>query len=264
MGRTEQLILQHSGRGMELLRPFLSDDFCADAAKEILSWPKGTVLLTTGFYVAGKAETDGPAGTLFLAKALEKLGYTPVVLTDEICRGYFEQFSVAVQYIPVEPQDFHGQKLLDDYRPVGLIAVERCGRNIHGDYANMRGVSIAPYTAPLDWLFVHASVPTVGIGDGGNEIGMGNLAAEILENLSLVPCEVNVDHLVISTVSNWGALGLCAELGHLPQEEFYLQAYAAGEKLGFVDGVTKEVRQTEDGFSLETGKKLLDALKREI
>lgn len=262
MGRTEQLILQHSGRGMDRLRPYLSDAFCADAAKEILSWPKGTVLLATGFYVAGKAETDGPAGTLFLSKALEKLGYTPVVLTDEICRGYFEQFSVKVEYLPVSWKAVDGQKLLDDLNPVGLIAVERCGRNIHGDYANMRGVSIAPHTAPLDWLFLHASVPTVGIGDGGNEIGMGNLAGEILEHLHLVPCEVTVDHLVIATVSNWGALGLCAELGQLPQEEAYLRAYAAGEALGFVDGVTKEVRQSEDGFSLETGKELLRALKR--
>lgn len=261
MGRTERLILQHSGRGMNLLRPCLSADFCTDAAKAIASWPKGTVLLTTGFYVDGKAETDGPAGTLFLSRALEKLGYTPVVVTDEVCRGFFEQFHVAVRYIPAD-QYFHGQKILDEYKPVGLIAVERCGRNIHGDYANMRGKSIAAHTAPLDRLFLHTALPTVGIGDGGNEIGMGNLAAEIAEKLSLVPCEVSVDHLVIATVSNWGALGVCAALGQLPEEQLYLQAYETGETLGFVDGITKETAQTEDGFPMEIGLKLLRELKK--
>ena len=64
MGETESIILRHSGRGMNLLREYLPEDYCAEAAKEILSWPKGIVFLTTGFYVAGFAETDGPAGTI--------------------------------------------------------------------------------------------------------------------------------------------------------------------------------------------------------
>lgn len=58
----EDIILQKSGSGMELLRPYLSENYVHQAASEILSWNRGTVFLTTGFYVAGFAETDGPCG----------------------------------------------------------------------------------------------------------------------------------------------------------------------------------------------------------
>ena len=88
MGYVEDLILRHSCRGMDVLRPRLAEDFCREAAEAILRWRRGTVLLTTGFYVAGHAETDGPPGTLLLAKALEALGFRPVVVTDAPCRGY--------------------------------------------------------------------------------------------------------------------------------------------------------------------------------
>lgn len=259
MGKREDLILARSGRGMELLRTHLSGHFCDDAARAIAGWPRGTVLLTTGFYVAGHAETDGPTGTLFLAWALHRLGFAPVVVTDEPCRGYFERFSIPVRYF-----EGSGDELLRELSPVGLISVERCGENIRGDYANMRGVSIAAHTRPIDRLFAGAHLPTVGIGDGGNEIGMGNLAEVIEEKLSLVPCRVRVEHLLIATVSNWGALGLCAALGWLPEREDYLRAYETARELGFVDGVTGKTTLSEDGFPLEIGLELLSALQKTI
>lgn len=242
---------------MELLRDCLPEAFCDDAASAIRSWPRGTVLLTTGFYVAGHAETDGPTGTLFLVRALQRLGFSPVVVTDEPCRGYFERFSVPVRY-------FSGSEeaLIRELSPVGLISVERCGENIRGDYANMRGVSIAAHTRPIDRLFAETKLPTVGIGDGGNEIGMGNLAEVISEKLALVPCRVRVEHLVIAAVSNWGALGLCAALGWLPEREEYLLAYETAQELGFVDGVTREQTLSEDGFPLAIGLELLSKLKK--
>ena len=44
MKRIEELIVSHTCRGMEILRPYLPEYFCRDAAEEILHWPKGTVL----------------------------------------------------------------------------------------------------------------------------------------------------------------------------------------------------------------------------
>ena len=257
MGKIENLILQHSGRGMEVLREYLSEDFCSETAEEILRWPRGTVVLTTGFYVAGLAETDGPPGTLLLSWALQQCGFSPLVVTDEPCRGYFERFEIPVRYFSRDTQEEEFAAFLDKHAPVGLISVERCGENIQGDYANMRGVSIAAHTAPIDRMFVMAGCPTVGIGDGGNEIGMGCLAQRIVEKLSLVPCRISVDHLVIATVSNWGALGLAAALGHLPDEAEYHRAYQVAVELGYVDGVTGTCEMGEDGFPLETGKGLL-------
>ena len=261
MGKIENLILQQSGRGMDLLRPHLSENFCSETAAAILNWKRGPVILVTGFYVAGHAETDGPPGTRFLAEALSNCGFSPVVVTDEPCRGYFERFDIPVRYLETNVEEGTVRELLQEIAPVGMVSVERCGENIHGDYANMRGVSIAANTASLDKLFVFADCPTVGIGDGGNEIGMGNLAKEITEKLSLVPCKTCVDHLMIATVSNWGALGLSAALGWLPDEAGFIQAYEIACELGHVDGITKLCELGEDGFSLDIGLKLVNDLK---
>lgn len=253
MGFVEDLILRHPCRGMDILRDYLPVDFCREAAELILSWPRGeNVLLTTGFYVAGHAETDGPPGTLLLAKALETLGFRPVVVTDSLCRGYFERGGIACTYLETNTSDEALLALLDRLSPVGMISVERCGRNLDGDYANMRGISIAEYTAPIDRLFELAELPSVGIGDGGNEIGMGNLSEIIRDKLMLSPCRVTVEKLVIATVSNWGALGLCAYLGCLPSGAALEEAYLLAQELGHVDGVTKECTLSEDGFELAT------------
>lgn len=257
-------MLGHSARGMDLLRPHLPEDFCRRAAEAIRAWPRGTVVLATGFYVEGHAETDGPPGTLFAARALEQMGFSPVIITDEPCRGYFEAVNIPVEYVPVNVSDEGLRQLLHRLAPVGLISIERCGENIQGDYANMRGVSVAAYTAPLDRLFALAACPTVGVGDGGNEIGMGNLAQVISRELALTPCRQKVDHLIIATVSNWGALGLCAALGHLPDDQELLEAYALAQGLGFVDGVTKKCTCSEDGFDLCRSLELLRQLEQEI
>lgn len=251
MGFVEDLILRHPCRGMDVLRPYLHENFCHEAAEQILEWPRGTVVLTTGFYVAGHAETDGPPGTLLLAKSLQALGFHPVVVTDMLCHGYFERGGISCVYADVDAGKDTLAELLKELSPVGMISVERCGQNDSGDYANMRGISIAEHTAPLDRLFEWAQVPTVAIGDGGNEIGMGNLAAEIREKLAIEPCRVTVDHLVIATVSNWGALGLCAYLGVVPTADELEDAYLLARDLGFVDGVTKECTLSEDGFLLD-------------
>ena len=65
----EEVVLRYSERGMPDIRRYVSDNCCEKAALEILSWEKGNVFLTTGFYVAGYAETDGPVGTVALALA---------------------------------------------------------------------------------------------------------------------------------------------------------------------------------------------------
>ena len=55
----EDIVLRHSKRGMTILRKYMGDFYCKRAAEKILELPKGNIFLTTGFYVAGHAETDG-------------------------------------------------------------------------------------------------------------------------------------------------------------------------------------------------------------
>ena len=266
----EDVVLRHSKRGMTVLRSYMSRDYCRQAARRILELEKGTILLTTGFYVAGHAETDGPLGTVVLAKALEKQGFYPVIITDEFCRGFFEAADLEVCYVDVEDGAEKYEALLEKFAPAALISIERCGRNIKNDYANMRGVSIKEYTARTDWLFIQArkqGIPTFGVGDGGNEIGMGNLKEVISGRLELVPCKVKVDTLVIATVSNWGAYAIAAYIQKmtgtkvLPGFSEIKEYLSLIVNMGSVDGVTKEQTLSVDGFSLDVEKEILDGLK---
>ena len=121
----EGIILRHSKRGMPVLREYLPADYCAAAAREILSWKRGTVLLTTGFYVAGYAETDGPLGTVMLARALARLGFHPIIVTDRFCEGYFEAEGVETEYMDLDAGDDAAESLLRKHCPVGLILDEK-------------------------------------------------------------------------------------------------------------------------------------------
>ena len=106
------------------------------------------------------------------------------------------------------------------------------------------------------------------MGDGGNEIGMGNLRDVIAEELELVPCRVRVDTLVIATVSNWGAYAVAAYIQKLtgsrvlPKFSELKEYLARIVEMGSVDGVTKEHTLSVDGFSLEVEREILDGLKK--
>ena len=272
-GTPEEVTLRYSKRGMTLLKEYLQKDYCKRAAEKLIQAPKGNVLITTGFYVAGYAETDGPIGTLAVAKALEGLGYHGIVITDKYCEGFFELKNISVEYVAIDADQSVYEEILEKYRPVYMISIERCGHNLENESANMRGDSITGQTACIDTLFELAAekkIPTIGVGDGGNEIGMGNVRQVILEKLELNPCVVTVDDLIIATTSNWGAYALAAYMAKLSGrpvfityeeiEEYMAQIVA----LGCVDGVTKQKKMGTDGFSMEIEKEIITSLKEAI
>src|SRR5690606_14889032 len=89
------------------------------------------------------------------------------------------------------------------------------------------GWDISRQTAPLHLLFEDEGWQkpwvTIGIGDGGNEIGMGNLPAEIVRddipNGHLIAASTGADHLIVAGVSTWGGYGLVAALIALASEQ---------------------------------------------
>lgn len=262
MGRLEELILTESRRGMDRIADLLPPDFCARAGRFVLDWPRGRVLLVTGFYVSGRGETDGPPGTKLVYDALVRLGFSPLVVTDPFCAAYFTAAMVPFVTFGPEASEAELKALLDRERPVGLISIERCGRAADGRYVNSLGRDIRERTAPLDGLFLLSDAPSVGIGDGGNEIGMGDVAAGVAERLGRVPCVVKTDRLVVATVSNWGALGLCSAFGQLPGEAELTAAYILCPQAELLDGITCEPTLSEDGFPLDYVRRLRADLEK--
>lgn len=140
----------------------------------------------------------------------------------------------------------------------------------HDRCHTMRGLDITDKMCPAHLLFEasgrkKAGVVTIGIGDGGNEIGMGKIAWPILvRNIprgGLVACRVATDHLIVCGVSNWGAYGLSAGVrllrGHGPDADlFNLQREAElleclVRQGPLVDGVSGKETATVDGLSFE-------------
>jgi hypothetical protein len=135
---------------------------------------------------------------------------------------------------------------------------------------NMRGSDITQHTADAHLLFEdlggpNPSLRTIGIGDGGNEIGMGKVPWEVLRgNIprgGLVACRVPTDLLIVAGVSNWGAYGLAAgvrllrgaspdpDLFGTRREQELLQIMV--DRGPLVDGVTCQRTATVDGLPFD-------------
>ena len=265
----EDITLQYSTRHMDKIQAHFPHEHTKRAVEAFLKCEKGTVFIYTGFYVAGFAETDGPLGAYFLAKAFKTLGYTPIIVTDSFCEGYFTEFESL--YIPLDGLDVKEyENLLAHYSPIAHLSIERCGQNHEGLYLNSRGVDIKEFTAPLDELFIlgSRSAPSFGIGDGGNEVGMGSFAhalqnKEFFYDYCVVPC----DYPMIASVSNWGGYGFIAELERvlhvnlLPsfeEVETYLTFIVSK---GSVDGIKRESVMSVDGKEWALEPEILNALK---
>ncbi|OLD69700.1 MAG: hypothetical protein AUF63_00035 [Candidatus Rokubacteria bacterium 13_1_20CM_70_15] len=253
------------------------------------------VLIVTGFAVnRDTPETDGPPGAAVLGRALRSLGARVRYVTDRVSAPIVGAALAALGEPPeilVGPDEEDAARaLLAKERPTHLVAIERPGRNRAGDYLSMRGESVAAWNAPLDGMFLcsggrgagaHRRWPekgarwlrpcTIGIGDGGNEIGMGVARAGLRRLGPLLATRiasvVSVDHLVVAGVSNWGGYGVVAALSrlaerdllHTPKLERHLvEACVAA---GASDGVTRRREPTVDGLPIEAHAAVVELLR---
>ncbi|UVW36196.1 DUF4392 domain-containing protein [SAR92 clade bacterium H455] len=263
----ENLLVARNPRGMQTLQAALVPGYYLRAAQLLLS-AKGTVLIGTGFPVAGTYETDGPVGAIALYRVLETLGTTPVLvcgapLADAIASD-FRVHKISVGEPAVSRVE--AKNALHHYQPSLVISIERPGMAADGKYYNMRGEDISSACASFDYFLRTASCPTIGIGDGGNEIGMGNVA-DTLAQLNIIPSATCCDELLIADVSNWAAHGLIAMLSVLREQDMLLgwDNLATLQYLsarGSVDGVSRKNSLTEDSLGSDISEKLIKDLRK--
>jgi len=137
---------------------------------------------------------------------------------------------------------------------------------------NMRGVNINAYNAPTHFLFeavgrLQSPIKTIGIADGGNEIGMGCVPWRGLRDAirvgpaACVACRVRTDHLLLAGVSNWGGYALAASVAAMKNRFDLIESFDVEQlrrlietivyDAGAVDGVTARREATVDGLPLE-------------
>lgn len=223
-----------------------------------------------------EGESDGPPGAAALARALQAVGFDVVIHTEETCVSGVEGMcdllgvDVPVKMLPMEqttPEHAAIAESLD-----GAIFTEKLGVNEKGIQHSVMGKSRAgmrAYVDPIADAMYAAGKLTVGIGDGGNEIGFGNVygaARELLTNGASCVCGcgggivtvTKVRHLYPVAISNWGAYALVGALAMSferpdilvsPHEEHRILARCID--LDLVDGGTGRVGYRLDGVAGE-------------
>jgi D-glutamate cyclase len=110
---------------------------------------------------------------------------------------------------------------LDAYKPAMVISIEKLGPNPQGIAHTSTGTPTASERARAECLFDEAArrgIPSLGIGDNGNELGFGLIAdavAKYKPNGERLCTRVKTDVLVPANTSNWGAYAVEAALAAL-------------------------------------------------
>jgi hypothetical protein len=215
--------------------------------------PGDVVGLITGFpsrsfLGRGITETDGPVGVVYLARVLEEvLNAVPVIIIDAELQRYcvkpaltggllvvtLEQAlkakrgkvnAAAISFLDCPVDDAAArqvaERFLAEVQPKALVAIEMPSIAADGFAHTAGGRAIVhEHLAKADHFFHLAEqqgILRIGLGDGGNEMGMGNLA-ETLARLSPVGATIAAtttsDVPVVGASSNWAAyaIGVCIE-----------------------------------------------------
>jgi len=251
----------------------------------------------------GQTETDGPMGAAVLARALFRaFGTIPILLTLDPAAEVMRAAMQAMGFGVITTDDAGladvladstvqgsktaivcslqpglrsaitlGEQLFTERGDVGaVVAVEMVGRNEHGVAHSASGVAksddLLPWFDEIVRAAVDAKVLTIGIGDGGNELGTGNIKEALDRSLpgarckcpcggTIVPAQV-VDLYVPSSISNWGAYAIAANLAAMQDDlsvlidvEVEAHLLDAVVLAGAVDGTTGLVEHRVDGLT---------------
>ena len=294
-------------------------------ARAVAGTPSSVIVLT-GFPCmrdrTPPTETDGPPGAACVARTVLALGAPSVQLPIEdhseaalracvraACADDGAAAAIDVLGFPTADRwTAADDARLDALHAVatGVVSIERAGPAVDGTCYTMRALPMgAALVAPrLNELAQTASNPAASkhgarcfaIGDGGNELGLGDLHADVSAHVALgatIGCVVPAHAVLVASVSNWGAYALSHALSLLawdaglrppaldaadaaagtPEAEAYLDRLAptpaaaertilAANGAGLVDGITGLGGGAVDGMPLEVHAALVEELRR--
>jgi hypothetical protein len=272
--------------------------------------PGSTVVILTGLIIPGHhpfGETDGPLGAAVLARALA-MGLSArviVAIEPELTAMMSALLRTAelqvldvdalasedgrhrvVAAVVAQSRDRsealqQAVQWIDRFDVRVAVAIEKAGANARGIYHMVGGADFSATVSKGEALFAEATrrgILCLGIGDRGNELGMGPIAEVTRELLPYgkrcrCPCEGGVadqtaaDLAVTATVSNWGAYGVVACLAALRERSDLLHTAALERSLldravqvGGVDGMCGRPIPAADGMGAATNAAVVELL----
>ncbi len=208
-----------------------------------------SVLVLTGFPCmrdrTPPAETDGPPGAASVARTLHALGVRVRLPIEEHSATVLRQCVEATMSVHTEDAplvvpfpaadcwaaDDDARLMALRTSAAALLCLERAGPASDGVCRTMRGLPmgpalVAPQLNSLAELAASGSpcraatppLRCVAIGDGGNELGLGELHPLICEHVAngaAIGCVVPAHAVLVASVSNWGGYALSHALALL-------------------------------------------------
>tara|TARA_Y100001936_G_scaffold165283_1_gene161407 strand:+ start:2699 stop:3598 length:900 start_codon:yes stop_codon:yes gene_type:complete len=265
----QEVILEHDYREMNTLSQIMNNLYIKEASEMILkNIGKGKIIISTGFFeiIPKTIETDGPPGAFSIGNAIHDLGGEVIYLIEDHTKNFIDKKNNTIIFPNTSKEESlkFSEQIIETYNPSVLISIERCGITEKNRYLNISRQDISKFNAFIDILFdLHPN--TIGIGDGGNEIGMGKLYDYISNSEKFIdePTISKTKHLIVTTVSNWGGWGIAAALSLLSNKKLLETTEQATEimqqqlDLGAVDGSNFKSELSVDGFNWEINKKIL-------
>ena len=295
----------------EPARNLVDGNVCETAARHLSGLQAGDhVFIITGSLTRASvspdiAENDGPIGSAVLARAISRgFNAIPVIIVDASIK---ERVARMVEFaglnvvtadqarIATALPRFTGiavmengaiddeaarnvaTGLLDRYSPKVVIACERAGLSADGTYRNALGQDYSDGREKLDYIVEYArerALPTVGIGDGGNEIGMGAVKEAVIAHIphgQVLCAEMATDVLIPAGVSNWGCYGIAAALAILTNDPTLAHTPDAERRLldfsptaGLVDGMSGMLDASGDGMHPDVHASVVQLLSQTV
>ncbi len=294
--------LDLGGRGVEHLytaaRARQGSSLVGAAAQALADVPDGsTVVITTGsvsraWISPSVGENDGPAGAAVIARALALAkNITPVIVAEATLLDSLAAMltSAGLSVLPYERARIASgdgslaiasmrsfpttdaeagpaaTALLDELQPSLLFSTERVGRAADGVYYSMRAIDYGMGRSRIDHLFDEAAsrgLPTIAVGDGGNEIGMGAITEAVHQHVKFgdtIAAVSTADILVTAACSNWGCYGIAAALAARLCDERLVHTAAheeallrRGTDLGMINSFAGVIDSNVDGIPIAT------------
>lgn len=263
--------------------------------------PRDVVLISTGFFDPPSMidESDGPVGAVHLARALcTAFDATPVFLTEvanmermarlaastglevlDVETARTTPYKAAVLPVPID----HGRagaeaaRVMAAYAPAAMVSIEKPGPSKTGRYHTGVGLDVTDTLGKIDH-FVDAAhkagVLTIGIGDGGNEVGLGNIidtVTEVVPGGDKIGAATKCDILVIASTANWGSYAIEACIAaalHKPEVLHALdderRVVDGSVNAGFIDPATGIPNGWIDGTPPICSESMLELLRQMV
>jgi hypothetical protein len=222
-------------------------------------------------------EVDGPIGAAVLAQTLAVVGVGSHVVVPEEMAGVMDAVQQALR---ADLDIRHVAAPGSEYAAV--VAIEKLGRNAMGTTHTVLGTPVVQGFEADDLVeeFNRDGRPTIGIGDGGNEVGFGAIRETALERVPRgrdcgCPCGGGIvtatatQLLFPASVSNFGAYAVANALAALagrpalaPYPDAVASAIEAAVRAGCLDGGTFTPHVlADDGVPLDGVKNVVGVMR---